>query len=423
MCVKLYVFWKVKMVVLYHGTSSLFAKDIIENGLGIVHNGSEYFELKHILSKYIDSKILTDSFFQKYSKYIESDSYSTFAIRQGQKSYGYGVFAVAYNDRSIEHYHAAPEYAKTTTKFGGGEFEAGIVRFLNDIPKKLEKIKKGDNVANLEYKDFLELLINNALPKYKDASGNLYFHTEGNYEIDFPILIRFEVPEDKISGKFLDDLRVKYVIKPESITGIAFLPPFDYEGVFMNRYTNDLKFFTKDQFLKELEKRKTKRHWCEQFEVVDEKSGKTKFLFSFPTNDLACVQEYECGELERAVFYERIGHVNKGKIAEKEYKNGLPYVCDFFEKNELIGRALYKNGKLDEVITFKGKKHIKNQNIVIEYERRPQNLSCEYENSRIQLKKKEIRERLTKAKGVVSEAMIAEKIASQRFSAGVSKEK
>lgn len=82
------------MAVLYHGTSSLFAQDIIKNGLGIVQSDNKYDEIRYILSKYINPQILTDEFFDKYAQYISSGSYSSINIRESQREAGNGPFGV-----------------------------------------------------------------------------------------------------------------------------------------------------------------------------------------------------------------------------------------------------------------------------------------------------------------------------------------
>lgn len=76
-------------------------------------------------------------------------------------------------------------------------------------------------------------------------------------------------------------------------------------------------------FLEELSKRQGKRHWCEPFEVLDTRSQKTSILFTFPTNDIACAQNYFNGNIDKAVFYARKEHLNKGKIAEKKLQKWI----------------------------------------------------------------------------------------------------
>lgn len=151
------------MVVLYHGTSSHFAKDIIANGLGTSKSDNQYAEIRYILSKYLTPSLLTDEFFDSYSKYIDSGTYSSINIRQNQGYEGNGPFGALYSSYNDARYHSAASYAKSTTSWGAGEFEHGIVKFLNSVPKKLADIKNNpDSSCPPEYKEFLELIINNA---------------------------------------------------------------------------------------------------------------------------------------------------------------------------------------------------------------------------------------------------------------------
>ena len=391
------------MAVLYHGTSSLFAQDIIKNGLGIVQSDNKYDEIRYILSKYINPQILTDEFFDKYAQYISSGSYSSINIRESQREAGNGPFGVFYSNYSETPYHAAASYAKSTTSFGAGEFEYGIIKFLNTISEKLENTKSNPNFTPPEYQKFLELLINNTRPQYITPEGKLNFYTDGNYEKDFPILLRIEIPDDQVYRKWDDDARIKETVKPENITGIAFLPSFNYNELYpFDRYTPQLKFFSKELFLEELSKRQGKRHWCEPFEVLDTRSQKTSILFTFPTNDIACAQNYFNGNIDKAVFYARKEHLNKGKIAEKNYKNGLPYQCEFFENGELTARVLYKDRKPNKFVSFNGKKLNPKQLFILKYEKQAQNISTESLTAHIEQRKKEIRERLSKTKDITS---------------------
>lgn len=404
------------MAVLYHGTSSCFAEEIMENGLGIAKGDEKYGELRHIFSKYIEPEILTDEFFDKYSQYISSGSYSSINIRESQRKTGNGPFGVFYSDYSEIPYFSAAEYAKSTTSWGAGEFECGIVKFLNTVYEKLEKAKNDPSFLPSEHQKFLELLVNNARPQYVTPEGKLNFYTAGNDEKDFPILIRFEIPDDQITRKMEDDARTADAVRPENITGIAFLPSFRYDELCsFDRYTPELKFFSKELFLEELNKRKGKRHWCEPFEVLDKYSQKTSMLFTFPTNDIACVQNYFDGNISKAVFYARKEHLNKGKIAEKKYKDGLPYECEFFENGKLTARVMYEDGKPNKFVSFNGKKLTPKQLFILKHEKQAQNISAESLTAHIEQRKKEIRERLSKTRvAPSSEAGTADNIAQKR---------
>ena len=202
------------MVVVYHGTSSKFAKDIIENGLGNVDENGKYAEIRNVLSKYINSEILTDNFFKKYNTFIDLKSVSTMWFREIQAKKGNGPFCVFYD--KFNKYYAAPEYAKATTNKGAGEFESGVVEFLNSIQSKLEALNKKTDGFNKQ-KELLEILNKNVKTQYIKPDGTFDFYTNGNYEQDFPILIKFDVDEDNLALKYPDESRTKTVIKPDNI--------------------------------------------------------------------------------------------------------------------------------------------------------------------------------------------------------------
>lgn len=402
------------MVVLYHGTSSHFAKDIIANGLGTSKSDNQYAEIRYILSKYLTPSLLTDEFFDSYSKYIDSGTYSSINIRQNQGYEGNGPFGALYSSYNDARYHSAASYAKSTTSWGAGEFEHGIVKFLNSVPKKLADIENNpDSSCPPEYKEFLELIINNAQAQYITPDKKLKFHTSGNEEKDFPILIQFEVPDEAIAlNRYDDDIRTKEIVRPENITGIAFLPTFRYESPH-DFYTPELKFFSKEEFLEELNKRQGKRHWCEPFEIKNRKSQETRFLYTFPTSNLACVQEYLKGSIDRSIFYARHNHINKGKIAEKTYQNEQPQECEFYDNGELTTRVIYRDGKPKHIISFDGKKLTKKQLFILEHEAATPHPSVEAQIKRLNKRKEEIRARQNKAKDSLSGVITADNIADK----------
>ena len=406
------------MAILYHGTSSCFINDIVSNGLGVVKNTGKYAEIKDILSKYINSDILTDEFFDKYFQFIESGSFSKVDIRQLQAQDGLGPFGVFYNSFwGDTPYYAAPEYAKATTCWGAGEFEFGIINFLNTIEQRIDNLENQDKNSQ-DYKDFLNLLKNNAKSKYVNPDGTLNFYTEGNYKNDFPILLKINVPDNEIAKWDADDARTKTTIKPEQIESIAFLPPFYYDDFSsFDRFVPDLNFLSKEEFLKELKKRENKRHWNESFEIKDRR-GNTKYMFLFPTKDIACVQVFVSGELHHSYFYARKEHLNKGKIAEKFYNNGKVYQCKFLNDSELIARVLFKDNKpnlceffyqgnivdkkrfvigkdgIYKLLGVHGKGLTKQQMFILEYEKQPQKISDKAKAGYIKAKKAEIKARL-----------------------------
>ena len=53
----------------------------------------------------------------------------------------------------------------------------------------------------------------NAKAKYINHGGNLSFYTDGNYETDFPILIKIEVSDSEIARGKADDARTRNVVK------------------------------------------------------------------------------------------------------------------------------------------------------------------------------------------------------------------
>lgn len=434
------------MAILYHGTSSRFIRDIIKNGLGVENTG-KYAEIRNILSRYINPNILTDEFFDKYAEFIGSGTFSSINLRKSQLEEGTGPFGVFENDRpGSARYHAAPEYAKATTSWGAGEFEYGIVKFLNTIQQKSDGLERTDN-GSTEYKNFLNLLKNHAKPEYITPDGNLNFYTDGNYETDFPILIKIDVPDSEIAGNYADDARTKKAIKPEQVVGIAFLPPFYYDGLFdFDRLVPDLKFLSKEEFLKELNKREGKRHWNEPFEIKDKK-GNTSYMFLFPTDDIACVQEFFSGELGYSYFWARKGHINKGKIAKKSYEYGKAYICEFYNNESLTARVMFKSGKPDKCIFFNehgdfcgedkfvvgedGKYHLvlwhnkltKKQMFVLNYEKQPQKMSDKARTAYIKEKKEEIKSRLKDGAGILEKRIVSKENAQSVFDAHKSVER
>lgn len=427
------------MAILYHGTSSRFIRNIIENGLGVLESNGKYAELRSILSKYINPNVLTDEFFDKYSGFIDSGSFSSINIRKIQSKEGVGPFGVFYNNFwGAAKYHAAPEYAKATTSWGAGEFEYGVVKFLNTVQQKLDDLSKTDNYSH-DYKDFLNILKNNAKAKYINHGGNLSFYTDGNYETDFPILIKIEVSDSEIAIGKADDARTRNVVKPEQIVGVAFLPPFYYDE--LNSFNNlvpDLKFLSKEEFLRELNRREGKRHWNEPFEIKD-RAGNTAYMFLFPTDDIACVQEFVSGEIYNSYFFARMGHINKGKIAEKRYEHGKPYECEFYNKGELTKRVMFKRGKPAECVFFDEQgdflntdeffigqdekyrlvccpnKLTKQQMFILGYEKQPQKMSDKAKTAYIKEKKEEITSRLKDGKSILTKRVASREKTKQMF--------
>ena len=430
------------MATLYHGTSSRFISNIIKNGLGVLDTVGKYAEIRNILSKYIKPDILTDEFFDKYAGFIDSGTVSTIGLRNIQSIEGKGPFAVI-EDNSIfgdTKYSVAPEYAKATTDWGAGEFEYGIVRFLNTIQQRLNYLESNDNNSP-DYRKFLKLLKDNAKLKYISSDGNLNFYTDGNYETDFPILIKIEVADNEIANRYTIDARTKNVVTPEQIKGIAFLPPFYYRGTSsLDVIVPDLKFLSKEEFLRELSRREGKRHWNETFETKD-KDGNTKYMFLFPTYDIACVQNFVDGDIYKSSFFDRAGHINKGKIAEKHYKHGKPCECVFYENGGITKRVIFENGKPAECIFFNeqgvfldkdeffigkdGKYHLavwpnkltKKQMFILNYEKQPQKMSDKAKTAYIEEKKKEIKSRLKDGAGVLTKRTMSREKTELMFGA------
>ena len=433
------------MVILYHGTSSCFVRDIIKNGLGVSKIGGKYAEIRTILSKYINPNILTDEFFDKYSRFIRC--FTRMDLRETQSKEGVGPFGVI-EDKSSPNgarYRAAPGYAKTTTKSGAGEFEREIISFLNSIQQRLDGLEKTDNDST-EYKDFLNLLKNYAKPEYIKPDGNLNFYTSGNYETDFPILIKIEVPDSEIALYRTDDARTKKTIKPEQIVGIAFLPPFDY-GEFFDNPVPDLNFLSKEEFLKELNKREGKHHWNESFEIK-KLDGSTRYMFLFPTNNIACVQQFGSDGIYMSDFFARKGHINRGKIAEKSYKHGKPYECKFYNNWKLTAKVMFKSGKPAECSFFDGRGNLlgkdeffigkdgkyhliatgsnkltKQQMFILNYEKQPQKMSDKVKTAFIEEKKEEIKSRLKDVTSILARGVESRKKAQSVFNTHKSSEK
>lgn len=341
------------MVVLYHGTSSRFIEDILKNGLGHVENTGKWSEVRQILSKYIiNPEILTDEFFEKYWKFISFGS----GFREEQAKDGDGPFGVVYNEIGPDKYFSAPVYAKFATNHGVGEFEESIIHYLNTIDHGgIWYIGASSEDLHLSY-ECTAILKENIKPKYIDSDGNLYVYKDDSYKTDLPILLRFEVPDEDIVIKEDRELRVKNAVKPEQITGIVFLPPFrfdtdwhlsdDNEDRRFDKFIPDQKFLSKEEFFKELKKRQKQQSELNAFDVKDN-DGNLLFMFSFPTENIACAQKYKNGQISCAYFYARDGHLNNGLIARKVYENGQPIRCDFFNPRNCYGtaRVLYQNGK------------------------------------------------------------------------------
>lgn len=325
----------------------------MKNGLGAVKNTGKWSEVRQILSKYlINPEILTDEFFEKYWQFISFGA----GFREDQAKDGDGPFGVVYNENGSDKYFSAPAYAKSAVKRGVGEFEDSIIRYLNTIDHGgVWYIGASLEDLHLSY-ECQEILKKNIKSKYIGSDGNLYVYKDDSKTNDLPILIRFEVPESDIVIREDRELRVKSVVKPEQITGIAFLPPFrfnvdrhlmgDEEDRRFDKYVPDLKFLSKEEFFKELKKRQNSQSDLNTFDVKDNDEN-ILFMFSFPTENTACVQKFENNQIKCAYFYERDGCVNNGLIARKEYENGQPVKCEFFDARSCYGtaRVLYQNGK------------------------------------------------------------------------------
>lgn len=403
------------MVVLYHGTSSRFIEDILKNGLGRVENTGKWSEVRQILSKYlINPEILTDEFFEKYWKFISFGS----GFREEQAKDGDGPFGVVYNEIGPDKYFSAPAYAKFATNRGVGQFEESIIHYLNTIDHGgiwyigalLEDLDRSYEVQ--------KILKENINPKYIDSDGKLYVYKDDDYKQDLPILLRFEVPDEDIVIKEDRELRVKNAVKPEQITGIAFLPPFRYnpdrvtqgeENRNFDKFVPDQTFLSKEKFLNELKKRQKQQSELNAFDVKDN-DGNMLFMFSFPTENTACAQKYENGQISRAYFYERDGHLNDGLIAKKIYENGQPTKCEFFhaEYGWVLASVSYENGKPVECEFF-GKKQeklpIKKANSVLRIFSKSGNrltseqlLILEYEKQQTSAKKKSFAQYIDQAR-------------------------
>ena len=350
------------MVVLYHGTSSKFVEDIMKNGLCAVRNTGKYSEIRQIFSKYMNPDVLTDEFFDKALKFVFTGRYREYQAKDGD-----GPFGVVYNENGSDRYFEAPAYAKFTTTRGGGEFEETIIQYLNSVDQGPAWYVSdfGDRERIKEIKQVIRKNIN---PKYVNSDGTLYVYKDGSAINDFPVLIRFEVPDSDIIIKEKKELRVKHVVRPDQITGVAFLPSFRYnidrklstdrEDRDFDKYVPDLKFLSKEEFFKELERRQKKQNRVDAFEVKDN-VGNTEFMFSFPTDNTACVQKIENGKIKCAYFYARDGLVNNGLIAKKVYENGLPAECLFLDTDTLrnCAKVLYQQGKpvICKFFSFDGK--------------------------------------------------------------------
>lgn len=423
------------MTTLYHGTSSRFVRDILEKGLGALSGEGKYAEIRTIMSKYVEPSVLTDEFFDKYSQFIASKSFSKVDIRESQAKDGNGPFGVFYDVCNETHYRAAPSYAKSTTSWGGGEFEYGVVEFLNTVSSQLDNASERKHNSP-EYKEFLELIKNNAKPEFVDNDGKLKFSTAGNYQDDFPIMLKMEVPAEEVVRKIADDARIRGVVKPEWIKGIAFVPPF-YVHNEIDRLTPELKFMEPKEFLEELGRREGKRHWLEPFEVKEvnldafleihktgklkdmniedvakcfEKDTNTKVMISFPKEDIACIEEFRKGKHDKTSFYSRKEHINEGKIAEMYYEDGVLSKGVFFEGGKPVGAVIYDEGKA-YVYTANKSPLTEKQKFMLEYK----NMSDLEIKAHIQKRKEELKKR-RREKTRLSGSVIASKIVALRTS-------
>ena len=270
---------------LYRGISSSEIEDILKNGIQAYE--TKYDEARAVLSKYVNSEILTDEFLEENKDYIGWLSY-----RFSQFTGGAGVFCLLqekFSDKELNEklsqirdnliqkgtstdeinqldaslrreikrqeevsIQTARLYANEAAK-EYPEYENYIVSDLknlkNDITECEESLKALGDSSPFMKKDIerrlacKKILLENLKPQYKDVTNNVHIPKKKGY---YPIIlqIRGDLP---FSIGNEQEVRLKGDLKAEDIIGVAFVPDNPKEQP---------TFLSKEEFLKQFQQRK-----------------------------------------------------------------------------------------------------------------------------------------------------------------------
>ena len=272
---------------LYTGISSKGIQSILKNGIPAFRN--KYDEARSVLSKYINPEILTDEFLETNKEYIGWLRY-----RFSQFQEGAGIFCTKeeklspeeLNERLAQAHdlilkkglsetetknledslkrtlkrqeetplHDAILYAQSSAN-DLPEYERYIVSDLKtlkenivELEEKLETLSILGHSKSLITKDIEQrlacrkILLKNLKPEYKDKNGNVKISKEkGN----FPIILQIKgnLP---LCFENEQEVRIQGDLKPDDITGVAFVPDKPNEKPL---------FLPKEEFLKQLQQK------------------------------------------------------------------------------------------------------------------------------------------------------------------------
>lgn len=351
---------------LYHGTSSVFAEDILKNGFKAADLTDKYAEIRSVFAKYIKPEILTDDFFADYGSVFSFKTVSSINLRlsQTQEHEAIGPFGCRLElFLGDNRYGPAPEYAHAITRNGAGELETGVVGYLNTLEERLagleEKRLQHQIISAKEY-EAVKLLIENARPEFRNNDGQLEFKIREKDDRGIPVLFKIKVDSaDEITGTTIDS-RVKRKVGPEDIVGVAFLPLFD------TRTVPVLEFLPKEQFLEELHKKQEGGLLTEDYTVRDNKTQCINYSLSFPDDKTVLEQKFNEGEnLRESTLYAREDLINKGRLCRKRFNDGKlaectlyvddypKYIMQFNDKEQIVSADVYQGNEVSERYFYK----------------------------------------------------------------------
>lgn len=324
----------------YHGTSSAFVKSILQRGFISASLDDQYYEVRRIMQKYVNPEILTDEFFKKHAHMMDGFSFSSNRVRTMQlaQMQAVGPFVAFANEMGDQRYYTTPGYAEDTTQKGAGEYENGVLRFLENVVERTGKGREGIGLS-AEEREFYSLIKRNIRPEYL-VDGKYNFRRDVSN--DFPVLIKIKLDsDDEVEGSTCD-ARVKHEVKPDKIAGIAFLPSFPILRLGDSGYVPELNFLPPKEFMAELRKRQ-QGYKPENYMVYNPMRGELKYAVNF-TEDMAIVHDFASKERYDIFVYGRKGRQNTGEICHKDIRGGELYQCTMETK---VG-----NQEIKDVFTF-----------------------------------------------------------------------
>ena len=299
---------------LYRGISSAEIPSILKNGIPVFKN--KYEEARAILGKYVNPQILTDEFLEENKEYIGWLRYRFLQFEEGAGAFcmlkeefsdeeqnkrlaqardlmikkGLNETEMKDLEASLKRSFKTEEevpirdailYAQSTTK-DRPEYERYIVsdlKTLNQSIVELEETLKTMIVSGRSptIREDLEkrlacrkILLENLKPEYKDENGNVKIpKQQGNYPVI--LQIRGNLPLCFENGQ---EVRLKGDLKPEDITGVAFVPDNPKEQPI---------FLSKEEFLKQLQQRQ-KTNELEGKSIKKKESSKLKSFLAEHSN-------------------------------------------------------------------------------------------------------------------------------------------